>query len=294
MVFSGGADQAGEPPADGILCFKIPLCRDFTRSVLGADSDILCWDFISPVFTWEKSRCVRGWFGNRQKGGRMATVPLLGPLLPPGVRACERVDDAPAEPLFESERTYIARAAPRRQAEFRAVRACARTALAGLGFERAPLLPGRTGAPVWPDGVRGSMTHCTGYRAAAVVRAGDLGGLGIDAELNRDDLDEEVLRLVAFGRELDQVAALERAEPAVAWRRLLFSAKESVYKAWSPRTGGWLGFEEVTLTLELAGSFTVALGPRARGLDPAVYQGWWRVVDGLVLTVAAVDERLSE
>ncbi|MFD3676463.1 hypothetical protein [Streptomyces sp. NPDC058613] len=38
--------------------------------------------------------------------------------------------------------------------------------------------------PVWPSGIVGSMTHCTGYRAAAVARTGHLVALGVDAEPN--------------------------------------------------------------------------------------------------------------
>lgn len=44
-----------------------------------------------------------------------------------------------------------------------------------------PVLTGEGGAPAWPDGVVGSMTHCDGYRAAAVANAGEVRGVGIDA-----------------------------------------------------------------------------------------------------------------
>ena len=46
------------------------------------------------------------------------------------------------------------------------------------------------------------------------------------------------------------LAALARAVPLTHWGRLLFSAKEAVYKAWYPLTGRWLGFEEARLTID--------------------------------------------
>ncbi len=46
----------------------------------------------------------------------------------------------------------------------------------------APILPGQRGAPRWPAGVVGSMTHCAGYRAAVVARADEVTSLGVDAE----------------------------------------------------------------------------------------------------------------
>jgi 4'-phosphopantetheinyl transferase EntD len=48
--------------------------------------------------------------------------------------------------------------------------------------------------------------------------------------------------------------------PATHWDRLLFSAKESVYKAWFPLTGRWLGFEDAHLTIDpAAATFTASL-----------------------------------
>ncbi|WP_158717200.1 4'-phosphopantetheinyl transferase family protein [Streptomyces sp. NRRL F-4474] len=69
-----------------------------------------------------------------------------------------------------------------RRREFATVRRCARQSLAALGIPPMPLLPGERGAPLWPRGTVGSMTHCLGYRAAAAARADEITALGIDAE----------------------------------------------------------------------------------------------------------------
>ena len=52
-----------------------------------------------------------------------------------------------------------------------------------------------------------------------------------------------------------------RRRRAVCWDRLLFSAKESVYKAWHPVAGSWLGFEDVEVELApAAGTFVATIG----------------------------------
>jgi 4'-phosphopantetheinyl transferase EntD len=107
-------------------------------------------------------------------------------------------------------------------------------------------LPGPNRAPVWPEGVVGSITHCTGYCAAAVGRRGELRALGIDAELN-EPLPAGVAQLVCTEAE---VAWTETAPQGGApWQTLIFSAKESVYKAWQPLTGAWLGYLDAELSI---------------------------------------------
>jgi 4'-phosphopantetheinyl transferase EntD len=76
----------------------------------------------------------------------------------------------------------------------------------------------------------------------------------------------------------------------VRWDRILFSAKESVYKAWFPLTGEWLGFEEAELTLDPSGkTFDVTILKAApAGVDLTYLRGRWTVSGGLVAT-AIVD-----
>ena len=210
---------------------------------------------------------------------------MLERILPASVRsAYARVD--PAETmLFPAEQELVIRAVEKRRLEFATVRHCARLALAELGVPSVPILPGVRGAPIWPDGIVGSMTHCAGYRAAAVARTGDIGGLGIDAEVH-GPLPEGVLDMVSSAQERAHLAELARERPEVYWERLLFSAKEAVYKVWSPPTGRWLGFEEAALTFDPdAGTFTARLlvaGP----FD--TLHGRFLAEDGIVVTAIAL------
>ncbi|MFI8910196.1 4'-phosphopantetheinyl transferase superfamily protein [Streptomyces sp. NPDC053513] len=185
--------------------------------------------------------------------------PLLGALLPERVHWAEEAgavdgpgaDDGPRPPwLFAEEEALMARATPGRRREFATARLCAHRALAGLGVGAAPLLRGRRGAPAWPAGTVGSITHCAGYRGAAVASATRFLGLGIDAEPHAP-LPPGVREEVVFGPEEARLRELAARRPDIAWDRLLFSAKESVYKTWSGYGGAWLGFEEAEVAWRL-------------------------------------------
>jgi 4'-phosphopantetheinyl transferase EntD len=156
---------------------------------------------------------------------------LLAPLLPPQTVAAEVFSDVDGVRLFPAEEAVVARAVAERRAEFATGRACARAALAALGLPTAPILPGVRGEPRWPAGVVGSITHCAGYRACAAGRRSDVLAIGIDAEPDRA-LPDGLLEDVATPSERDWLADLMTAMPHVSWDRLLFSVKESAYKAW--------------------------------------------------------------
>jgi 4'-phosphopantetheinyl transferase EntD len=230
-------------------------------------------------------------------------------ILPAGVRSAFARADPGERGLFPAEAAIVARAVERRKDEFATIRRCARIALAELGVPPGPILPGVRGAPVWPAGIVGSMTHCVGYRAAAVARSASAGvaglgfdaspevgglgidaspgvaGLGIDAEVD-GPLPDGVARLVASEAEREHLAGLAESHPGVHWDRVLFSAKESVYKVWSPMTGEWLGFLEATIEIDpVAGRFV------ARVLVPGPIgevTGRFLVEDGVVLTAIVI------
>ncbi|WP_367129581.1 MULTISPECIES: 4'-phosphopantetheinyl transferase family protein [Streptomyces] len=193
--------------------------------------------------------------------------------------------------LHPEEAAVVARAVPKRKDEFAAVRACARTALGRLGLPPVPLVPNRRGAPQWPAGIVGSMTHCDGYRAAVVARSGALASIGIDAEPN-GPLPDGVLGVVSLPGERARIRSLTALRPDVHWDRLLFSAKESVFKTWYPLTGQELDFEEAELEFDPdAGAFSARLlvpGPVVGGVRLDGFTGRWTVGSGFVLSAIAL------
>lgn len=216
---------------------------------------------------------------------------MLDQILPCEVAVVEAFCDDPAATLFPGERAAVARAVARRRAEFATARACARAALARLGEPAVPILRGPRGAPQWPAGVTGSITHCDGYRAAAVARISHTLALGLDAEPN-EKLPDGVPETIAIAEERDEIAGLTAAEPDVCWDRLLFCAKESVYKAWFPMTQRWLDFRSARVTIDpLNGTFRARLlvpGPLVDGVPMSVMRGRWLAARGLLVTAIVI------
>lgn len=215
-----------------------------------------------------------------------AAPPLLGGILPPEVVVIETCEDLQT-PLYPAELNYIARAFAKRRTEFTTVRGCAQRALCVLGYERPPQVPGVRGEPTWPRGIVGSMTHCAGYRAAAVAPASAFDTIGIDAEPNVP-LPDVVRRQVGLPAEVRLCARLAIEYPKVYFDRLLFSIKESVYKAWFPMEGVWLGFEEAYVEIDPEGSFVAHL--RTEGEDFR-HTGVWACSGATLVSALAVPHR---
>jgi 4'-phosphopantetheinyl transferase EntD len=216
---------------------------------------------------------------------------MIGDILPSEVAAAEEFGDVPHVTLFPAEEAVMVNASGKRRREFATTRACARTALAKLGLPSVPIVPGLRGAPQWPPGVVGSITHCPGYRASAVARDLDVVTIGLDAEPH-ERLPAGVLDVVASGDEQARLAVLTAARPDVCWDRILFSAKESVYKAWFPLTRRWLGLAEARVDFDPDNrTFTARLlvdGPVVNGARLTGFPGRWLVSDGLIATAIVI------
>ncbi|HKN97304.1 MAG TPA: 4'-phosphopantetheinyl transferase, partial [Pseudonocardiaceae bacterium] len=144
---------------------------------------------------------------------------MLDELLPTGVVTVETIGaEDPAAYLLPEERPMVARAVAKRTREVTNARTCARRALAALGRPEVPILRGAKGEPLWPAGIVGSITHTTGYYAAAVAESTVVRSVGVDAE-EHGELPDGVLAHIAFGAELGRLAALRAADPTVWWDR---------------------------------------------------------------------------
>jgi 4'-phosphopantetheinyl transferase EntD len=174
------------------------------------------------------------------------------------------------EPLYDEEAALVANFSEKRRREFVAGRRCARRALADLGITDFPLLAGPDRAPLWPGAVVGSITHTEvgagGYCGVAVAHRRLVAGLGVDAE-PRQPLSPELWPRVLDAEE--GRAALAAAEPGV-WARLIFSAKEAVYKAIYPLCRRFLDFPDVHIqVLPRYGHFLAEFVGAARSIAPA-------------------------
>jgi 4'-phosphopantetheinyl transferase EntD len=229
---------------------------------------------------------------------------MLAEILPADVAIAEvfadlngAAPDLDAIPLLPAEEAAIVNAVPQRRRMFTAGRACARRALSELGTSKLGTAPiaiarDRHGAPCWPAGIVGSITHCAGYTAAAVAHAGTWRCLGIDAEPHGPLPRGGVLARIASSQEQQRLEDLAAEHPAVCWDRLLFSAKESVYKAVYPLMGERLAFKDVSIVFAMRdacdaqdGSFKAHLPtPVLRTTRPQSLTGRWLIENGLLLT----------
>jgi 4'-phosphopantetheinyl transferase EntD len=219
----------------------------------------------------------------------MLVSSLLPGTLIDAMAYAELYSDPPDLTPLPEEEPLIAKSVAKRRSEFITVRHCARVALGELGVAPAPILKGDKGEPCWPDGIVGSLTHCTGYRGAVVGRSAAVRSVGIDAEPH-DVLPKGVLDAISLPAERSEIP---RALPAgLHWDRILFCAKEATYKAWFPLTKRWLGFEDAHITFEAdpsgsAGRFVsrILIDPAALSGTPLTsLAGRWSVERDLVLT----------
>jgi len=115
--------------------------------------------------------------------------------------------------------------------------------------------------------------------------------VGVDAEPNLP-LPNGLLGDIALPEEQELLRDLSRRMPGTRWDRLLFSVKESIYKAWFPLAERWLGFEDAVVSIDLQrGSFSASLlvpGPLVDGVELRGFEGRWLVADGLVMAAIAL------
>ncbi|MBX7268153.1 4'-phosphopantetheinyl transferase superfamily protein [Micromonospora sp. Llam7] len=219
---------------------------------------------------------------------------MIEAVLPTTVGWAERFDDAVTGDLFPEEQGVMAGAVEKRRREFTTGRWCARRALEDVGFRPVAIPPLQRGAPGWPLGAVGSITHCSGYRAAVAARSEAIVTVGIDAEPNRT-LPAGVLDAVSSEVERRCLPDLTRRLPVVSWDRLLFSAKESVYKAWFPLARCGLEFDKARVGFELDGTFSAELlveGPVVDGHNRlTTFPGRWAATDGLLVTAVVLPWR---
>ncbi|MCP3855095.1 MAG: 4'-phosphopantetheinyl transferase superfamily protein [Actinomycetia bacterium] len=204
---------------------------------------------------------------------------VLNDILTTGVGVETRNTEADDSLLWPAERDSLGDVVEGRFRSYVLGRRCARLALGQLGVEPQPILTGDQRQPLWPSGVVGSITHTAGYVAAAVARLGDLRSMGIDAE---PDLPMPPGVVQRISRPEDATWLSSDADFGVTDPgRLLFSAKEAIYKAWFPVAERWLGFRDAFLEIDAcAHTFLAHItvdGPLST-LD-----GRYRVSDGIVI-----------
>jgi 4'-phosphopantetheinyl transferase EntD len=205
--------------------------------------------------------------------------PLFHRLLSADIETEEVDPHSVAGGLLTAEKEAIEGAAPARVEQFTAGRVCSRIALGRLGVAATTPIPrGEDRAPIWPDGFTGSISHTDTWCAAAVARRVDVRSVGIDLEA-ATPLKESLWRRVCTPDERERLRALP--DPGLMGK-ILFSAKEAVYKCQYPITEQFLGFHAVDVEVG-DGSFRAVFRQSAGEFRPGdVVSGRYLVEEGLV------------
>ncbi|MCS4307009.1 4'-phosphopantetheinyl transferase EntD [Rheinheimera pacifica] len=142
----------------------------------------------------------------------------------------------------------LLRAVPKRRCEYLAGRVLFQQLLQEHNQPAWPLLNTPAGAPLWPPGYTGSVSHSDGTAICCLCPTGVYQATGIDIE---------TILSTKTGTDIEQLILqpaeqhLLRQLTAVTYTELLtiaFSAKESLYKALYPQVQRFFGFEDAAIT----------------------------------------------
>jgi enterobactin synthetase component D len=141
---------------------------------------------------------------------------------------------------------HIRNSVLKRQAEFIAGRLCARSILDAYGLGQHVVAIGKHREPMWPDGFIGSITHSGQYAAAIACPEDTILGVGIDIEtIIQSDGRQAMVDLVVCDEELRSLQESGSALGMDCLLTLVFSAKESFFKAAFPQVKGYFDFDAV-------------------------------------------------
>jgi 4'-phosphopantetheinyl transferase EntD len=162
-----------------------------------------------------------------------------------------RADDRASE-LFPEEVAVIRKAVLKRRREFSTGRVLARRGLEQLGLPPACITPAPDRTPCWPKSVVGSITHSNSVCAVAMADAGRYLGIGLDLE--RSEVKSSLASMILGPAEPTSYAA-----PEVL--KIVFCAKEALYKCLFPIHAQFLAFSDIEIRLDTSTrSFEARLG----------------------------------
>lgn len=145
--------------------------------------------------------------------------------------------------------TEIKGAVTKRKAEYLAGRIVAKRALSvlGLGYAQQQVRIGTDRAPIWPETIRGSISHTSEFAVCCVAQTADCSLVGVDSELIFADAVTHSL-----AAEIHDQAELKLFTDvgfsANLATSIIFSSKESLYKAVYPIVRCFFGFEQARVS----------------------------------------------
>ncbi len=156
------------------------------------------------------------------------------------------LDDYDELMLYPEELGILSsKAVPKRRIEFCIGRAAAHSALSKIGIKNFPVLKGVHNEPLWPKDVVGAISHSGELALAAVAHKEETTGIGIDIEMIDKTISEDIIKIICTPREADWVN--RRKDRKLQRLFMMFSAKESIFKAFFPITNVPLNYFDTKL-----------------------------------------------
>ena len=140
----------------------------------------------------------------------------------------------------------ILTAVEKRQCEFFAGRYCARQALNSINCVLQQVPIGDNRAPIWPEGIVGSITHNDKTAICILAHQRDFLSLGIDIENWTTWSTAQSIRSAILTTNENRWLK-EQAWPMTHTLTLLFSAKESLFKALYPEVKTFFDFSAASI-----------------------------------------------
>ena len=152
----------------------------------------------------------------------------------------------PAEENYFSQLSSVSR-----KEHYRSGRICAGEVLSKLGARGQPVLRDpQTREPLWPEGISGAITHSGNWAAAAAGKTSDVSGIGIDLEDLERQVDSRISRHVCTPEEQKWLQECGEEDFLEQNLKIIFSAKESIFKAFFPYTRTYLHFHDARILME--------------------------------------------
>lgn len=133
---------------------------------------------------------------------------------------------------------------------------------------------GPSGEPLWPQGISGSITHSNAQAMAVVTQHPAL--IGIDCETILPENEAREIKDGIIDAQEESVLS-HSGYPFALALTLVFSAKESLFKALFPQVQAWMGFDSARVTQLVEKTLTLALTcPRAGYPEGTAFTLHWQ------------------
>jgi 4'-phosphopantetheinyl transferase EntD len=220
--------------------------------------------------------------------GDLAGLVLARPLFGPEIAVAATDPRASHHRPLAQESGATVRMSPIRRRAYAAGRVAAHDCMTGLGRNVQPVLTTPDRAPLWPEGLTGSISHSQSCCIAALGQTTDVQSLGVDVE-EATGIDDDLIGIVCTQTEKAWLSTRSR-ERAGVLGKLIFSAKECAYKCQYPLSKTLFGFDTFDITPDLdTGQFEATFLCDVPHFRAGTHLcGRFAIAQGLIVTAMAI------